>query len=236
MVGSRAPEVHDLAPSRRSQRERREGTIAKLVDAAIASLLEVGYANTSVSEVCRRAGVSHGGLFRHFGTMLDLLMAASDEVGRRQGAAIEDRLQHAAASDEPLITMLHVVRDASRAPINEVFHELIVAARRDPALHRALSAFGANYANTIWQSVSRMPGAERFPPDVLAVVVSSVLLLFDGEALTRNVHAVPELEDARMKMLERLVKTLVVSSTAAAPSAAKRAASGAGKSRGGKAC
>lgn len=232
MASTESPEVDGFTPSRRSQRERREGTIAKLIDATIASLLEVGYANTSVSEVCRRAGVSHGGLFRHFDTMVDLFMAASEEVGRRQVAAIEDRLLHAAASDEPLITMLYVVRDASRAPINAVFHELIVAARTDPALHRALSAFGAAYANTIWESVSRMPGAERFRPDVLAVVVSSVLLLFDGEALTRTVHAVPELEDARMKMLEHLVKTLVEGTTAASTPAAKRSA----KSRGGKAC
>lgn len=236
MTGSATAEALELAPSRRSQRERREGTIAKLIDAAIESLLEVGYAKTSVAEVCRRAGVSHGGLFRHYGTMLDLLMAVSDEVGRRQVALIEDRLQQAAASDEPLITMLYVVRDVSRAPINEVFHELIVAARTDPALHRALSAFGANYANTIWESVSRMPGAERFRPEVLATVVSSVLLLFDGEARTRNVHAVPELEDARMKMLEQLVKTLVSSSTGGAAPVKTRTPSRTAKTRGGKSC
>lgn len=193
---------------RRTQRDRKEATIAKLVDATIASLLEVGYARTSVKEVCARAGVSHGGLFRHFDSMIDLYMAASDEVGRRLLAHVEDGLARAASTEEPLVKVLHLLRDASRDPINAVFHELIVAARTDPALHGALAAFGERYARTIWESVSRMPGAERFRPEVLAVLISSLLLLFDGESLTRTVHALPELEETRMRMLELFVQTL----------------------------
>ncbi|MFO0697536.1 MAG: TetR/AcrR family transcriptional regulator [Polyangiales bacterium] len=209
-MSDRPPEIpKDLArPERRTQRDRREGTIAKLIDATIASLLEVGYARSSVKEICARAGVSHGGLFRHFDSMIDLFMAASDEVGRRQLAYVEGGLARAAATEEPLVTVLHLLRDASRDPINDVFRELIVAARTDPALHEALSAFGARYAQTIWESVSRMRSAERFRPEVLAVLISSVLLLFEGESLTRTVHAVPELEDSRMKLLELFVQTL----------------------------
>jgi AcrR family transcriptional regulator len=197
------------APGRRTQRDRREATITKLIDATIASLLEVGYARTSVKEICNRAGVSHGGLFRHFESLIDLFMAASEEVSRRQLESLEAGLARAAASEEPLVTVLHVMRDVSRDPVTAVFHELIVAARTDPALHKALQVFGASLAAAIWTTVSRMRGADRFPLEILAVLVSSALHLFDGEALTRSVYAVPELEEARMRFLEMAVKAFV---------------------------
>ena len=51
---------------RRTQQERREGTIRKLLDAAAETLIEVGYSEASVQRICARAEVSQGALFRHF--------------------------------------------------------------------------------------------------------------------------------------------------------------------------
>jgi hypothetical protein len=62
------------AKPRRTQQERRDGTVRKLLDAAAESLIELGYANTSVQEICKRAGVSHGGLFRHFSSRVELMI------------------------------------------------------------------------------------------------------------------------------------------------------------------
>ncbi|MGB6181142.1 MAG: helix-turn-helix domain-containing protein, partial [Rhodococcus sp. (in: high G+C Gram-positive bacteria)] len=61
---------------RRTQEQRRTDTIARLLDAAITSLAEKGYAATTVNEVVTRAGVSSGALFRHFPTRLDVMVAA----------------------------------------------------------------------------------------------------------------------------------------------------------------
>jgi AcrR family transcriptional regulator len=188
-------------PARRTQRERREATIAKLVEATIASILEVGYARTSVVEICRRAGVSHGGLFRHFGSLVDLVIAAGEEVARRQMASFQERFSALEDSDDPLRAALYLLRDGARAPINVVFYELLVAARTDADLHRAFAPFCARYANAIAAAALAIPGARRWPLDELAVLVSSAVHLFDGEALVRTLLPMPELEERRMQLL-----------------------------------
>ncbi|HSW14791.1 MAG TPA: TetR/AcrR family transcriptional regulator [Solimonas sp.] len=196
------------APPRRTQRERREGTIARLVDATIESLLAVGYARTSVKEICQRAGVSHGGLFRHFESVLALVMAAAEEVAQRQLAMAEAGLARAADSQEPLVAALHQIRAGCRAPINAVFYELVVAARTDPELRAAMTTFGNRYAAAIAQAAQRANVGRQLPPELLPVLVTSALHLFDGEALTRSVLAFPQLEDQRMELLIQLARSL----------------------------
>ena len=65
---------------RRTQAERSAATRALLLEAAIASLASVGWANTTTTEVCRRAGVSQGALFKHFPTKTELLCRAAEPV------------------------------------------------------------------------------------------------------------------------------------------------------------
>lgn len=196
------------APARRTQRERRESTIARLVDATIESILEVGYARTSVKEICQRSGVSHGGLFRHFDSLLALVMAAAEEVAQRQLAMATAGLARATASEDPIVATLQQIREGCRAPINAVFYELVVAARTDPELRGAMTGFGQRYAAAIAAAAQRAPVARQLPPDLLPVLVTSALHLFDGEALTRSVLPFPELEDQRMQMLVQLARAL----------------------------
>src|SRR5262249_52280112 len=124
---------------RRTQEERRARTIQKLVAATIDSLQEVGYARTTVKEICRRARLSHGALFRFFPTVLSLVLAAAEEIGRRQIAEFDERFAKIKRGQDPLGAALALVRDACRSPINMVFYELLVAARTDRALRAALA-------------------------------------------------------------------------------------------------
>ncbi|HEX8953487.1 MAG TPA: helix-turn-helix domain-containing protein, partial [Polyangia bacterium] len=64
---------------RRTQGERKESTMRKLVDAATEAIIDVGYAEASVQEVCTRAGVSTGGLFRHFASREALMVAVGED-------------------------------------------------------------------------------------------------------------------------------------------------------------
>src|SRR5689334_24928762 len=68
----------------RTQQQRREETIARLLDASIDSIIDVGYARASAAVIAKRAQVSDGALFRHFPTMGDFMAATAREVMRRQ--------------------------------------------------------------------------------------------------------------------------------------------------------
>src|SRR4030081_3192822 len=52
----------------RTQAERSEHTRELLLDATIDCLVEVGYARTTVHEICLRAGLSRGAQQHHFTT------------------------------------------------------------------------------------------------------------------------------------------------------------------------
>ena len=62
-------------PTRRpTQAERTAAMKQRLIDAAISSLIENGYAHTTSVEVCRRAGVTRGALNHHFADLPALLI------------------------------------------------------------------------------------------------------------------------------------------------------------------
>lgn len=192
--------------TRRTQNERRTQTIAKLVDATIATLLEEGYAHTTVSAICGRAGVSHGGLFRHFESLMDLIMAAADEVAHRQIGAVQARLAQVQAADEPLVAALYALRQATREPINAVLYELVIAARTHPPLRSAMTQFYTRYATSIAAATAEVTIVQSIPAELLPVLLSSLLHLFDGEALLHSVMPMPELEAQRMEVLVGLAR------------------------------
>jgi AcrR family transcriptional regulator len=76
-------------PRDRSRRRRKSGENdevsgrTQIIDAAIASILEVGFYRSSTNEIARRANVSWGALQYHFGTREALLLAILKEVDQR---------------------------------------------------------------------------------------------------------------------------------------------------------
>lgn len=69
------PTDQDAAPPskrRRAPEERR----AAIVEAARAAFAELGFGKTTIREVARRAGVTHGLVIRHFGSKEQLFLAA----------------------------------------------------------------------------------------------------------------------------------------------------------------
>jgi AcrR family transcriptional regulator len=199
-------------PKRRTQRERKEATVARLVDATIASIAQAGYAGTSLGEVCKRSGVSRGGLFRHFDSRLALVVTAAEEVARRHLALVRGQL--AATPPEDLRAALRLMRARHRDESNVVWFELMVAARTDPELRERLSPVADRFFAEITAVARRVPALAALPDEVLHLLVSSVRNLFDGEAISRTVAPDPETEDARLDLLADLVEFLAARHTA----------------------
>lgn len=191
------------AGPRRTQAERRAAAISALVDATVSSLCERGYAGTTTAEISRRAGMSQGGLFRHFGTRLELVVAAADEVRARQLAAFRSalgRLGEATVEDCVLL-----LRAACRAPMNAAWYALLVAARTDPDLRRALGPMVERYHREILDLGRSLPVAATIPDPELDTLLLGIVHLLDGEALVAAVHAHPEQEDRRVAQLVRML-------------------------------
>lgn len=146
---------HRTQSQHRTQAERRASSRAKLVDAAIASLAERGYAGTSLPEVVRRAGLSNGGLWRHFRSKAELLAAASLEAERR---LVEDESPNTAGDEIDVVVdrLLHW----STQPAMYAIVELLLASRGDPELKAALTALDQRASALFVDVVRRLLGAE----------------------------------------------------------------------------
>lgn len=196
------------AGSRRTQAERSRATRERLVEATIEAIAEVGYHRASLGEICTRAEVSRGGLFRHYDSRIDLVVAAAEEVGRRHLAGFEaQRGPHVTIEDE-----LRFARGRVRDATNAVWLELLVAARTDSDLRErlepAVRTFYAGIRASAWTDHGPSAGPE-VDVDAVELAVTSVLHLLDGETLLHHTYPRPELEERRLRGVAHLYAALI---------------------------
>ncbi|MDT5279423.1 MAG: hypothetical protein QOJ20_618 [Mycobacterium sp.] len=189
----------------RTQQQRREETIARLLDASIATIVEVGYARASAAVIAKRAQVSDGALFRHFATMGDFMAATAHEVMRRQLDLFTKRVAEIPADKPALEAALTILRDVTGNSTNAVMYELLIAARTDEKLRATLQDVLTEYAANIYDIAQALPGADRFPEESFAALVAIMTNTFDGAALVRAVLPQPEIEAKRIQVLAALL-------------------------------
>jgi AcrR family transcriptional regulator len=189
----------------RTQQQRREETVARLLDASIATIIEVGYARASAAAITKRTGVSVGALFRHFDTMGDFMAATAHEVGRRQLDSFAKQVAEMPSDTPGLEAALTILRDITSNSTNAVLYELMIAARTDAKLNATLQSVLEQYAAKIYDAARALPGAERFPEDTFPVLVALVTNTFDGAAIVRAVLPQPDIETRRIELLMSLL-------------------------------
>lgn len=187
-----------MSPPRRSQVERREDSVGRLLRATVEVLAESGYSGASTAAICQRAGLSQGGLFRHFDTRSALIVAATEQVGRAHVAAIEQLRAEEGAGSWSIAALLRLAREITRAPSHAAWHEVMVAARTDPALRDAVRPVLARYEAALHGLARGLLPADHPDPEGAEVLVLSILHAFDSEAVTRRVHASPDVEERRL--------------------------------------
>ena len=175
-------------PIRRTQTQRKEETLRKLFDATRESLIEVGYANTSVSQICKRSGVSHGGLFRHFKSRLDLIIAVAQDVSNALIDLYQARFAELQHSKEPYLDALELLRKNCRERDNQAWFELLVAARGDGVLREAMKPiWEENHERTIGYARHVFPNLDEEREDFESFV-ESIVYQFHGETINAFVR------------------------------------------------
>jgi AcrR family transcriptional regulator len=189
----------------RTQQQRREETVGRLLDASIDTIIEIGYARASAALITKRAGVSVGALFRHFETMGDFMAATASEVLRRQVETGTKRVAEIPADRPALEAALAILRDITSGPTNAVIYELLIAARTDEKLRAAMQHVRGQYAAKIQDAVRTLPGAEAFPEETFPVLVALLMNVFDGAAVVEGVMPQPEIAQQRIPVLTALL-------------------------------
>ncbi len=185
----------------RTQQQRREETVARLLDASIAAIVEVGYARASAAEITKRAGVSVGALFRHFDTMGDFMAATAREVLHRDLDLVTKKVADIPEDRPDFDALLAILRDVTRSPTNAVMYELMIAARTDEKLRGTVQEALAEYDGKISDAVRSLPGSEKVPEKTLAFVVVALLNMFDGTAIVRTIAPQRDIGAEQLKLL-----------------------------------
>jgi AcrR family transcriptional regulator len=199
---------------RRTQAERREGTIKKLVDAATLAVIELGFAGASVQEICDRAEVSQGGMFRHFPSREAVMVAVAEDVGQRLLASYRRQFKALRTDDgDPLLLAIRLVRDHCRSRLNRAWFELAVAARTHAGLRKALRPIGLRYYADIEALAKELlPELSSSLGPRFALFVDTVITVFDGEVLHHAIAKNPEVDEARLELLASFARGLLAQS------------------------
>ena len=184
----------------RTQQQRRDETRRALLDAAVESLIEVGFARTTTLEVQRRADVSRGALLHHFPSKAELLVAAVDhlaEMRARELKVLSQQLPPSEHRGARTGAVLDLLWQCFSGTFFQVAMELRTAARTDPELRpvlataeKALRERILAQARTLFgKDVAEHPGLER--------ALDLTLQLMIGSAMSAVLHT----EDKRLDVL-----------------------------------
>lgn len=191
--------LNDAEPTgRRTQAERTAGTRAKLLDAAIDCLVELGFAKTSTQEIARRAGVSRGAQLHHFPSKESLVIAAVEHLVDRRLSEILEAEPDPARGPE-------ILADAFSGPLFYAALELWVAARTDPALHEAMIPLERRVAEAIQGGAQIVMGSTMSPESIeLSVELARGLAV---SALFRTPEADAQLRERLLPIWSEKVMT-----------------------------
>ncbi len=171
---------------RRTQSERRAETRRRLLDATVESLIDVGYAGTTIRAVTERAGVSQGAQSHHFPHRVDLVASAFEHLAEQRGARFSERSRKLEGDRATrLRALLDMLWEDFSSPLFTVAAKLWVAAADDDELRerlipveRRIYASTASIAREIAGDLGGEPGFDR----KLAVAMNTVA----GLALVRE--------------------------------------------------
>ena len=121
---------------RAPQQDRSRATRAKLLEAAVACLAEMGWSRSTVAVVSERAGVSRGAAQHHFPTREALFVAAVEHVAHQRSAEIRAKMEEASARGHGPTTgqVVELVVDLYTGPMFRAALALWVASAAEPEL------------------------------------------------------------------------------------------------------
>lgn len=179
----------------RTQAQRRAITRTALLDATIDCLVELGYARTSMQEICARAGVSKGAAQHHFTDKAELMAAAVEHLMNKRMTALAaslDSLPRGAAAIPAAVDMLWAGYSGTLATAST---ELWIAARTDPALKAAIRPVDRAMGRTVLRRITAL--AHDLPAGEVETLFWLTVNLMRGLALDAELGGAP----ARRKQL-----------------------------------
>ena len=185
---------------RRTQADRSSEMQATLIDAAIRTLHELGYAGATTSLIARRAGVTTGALHHHFLTKEDLMIGVADHAAALVGASLREIGEVVATSGGTRDLVRHIWQVYS-SPEYWAAWEIIIGARRDPLFHSRVVEHRRSTMRTQlhpWVKSALTGGDEA---DEAVALIELILISIRGLRLERYLYEREDYFSAKLDLL-----------------------------------
>jgi AcrR family transcriptional regulator len=184
-----APPPADCAATAGLDMPRRE----QLLTEAIRLFDERGFGSVSTDEIGEAAGVSGPGIYKHFPSKTDLLVAAIARGGERRQARTASALARATGPRETLILLLQAYTDFALEN-SHLLGVLISELGNVPEQRRKQSIQVQRDFLALWEGLLEQAAPAPDPAE-LKITVRSVLAVIDNVARTRRLAARPDAAD-----------------------------------------
>jgi AcrR family transcriptional regulator len=155
-------------------------TRAALIAGAITALREKGYAGASAREIAKHAGCNQSLVFYHFGSVVNLLLAALDRISDERSLRYREAVEQSSSLGELIHTAKSVFDEDLDKGYVAVLVELIAGAQSTPGLGAEVAARiepWRNFTTDVAQDVlAESPLALLLPADEVAHTIVALYL------------------------------------------------------------
>ena len=157
------------------QEARRVDRRAQIIDAAIESLKEVGYAGTSIREIARRGGFNSALISYYFGGLHGLLLAALDHSSSIRMERYTRAVDEASTLEELMAVARQIYREDVEGGHITIFSEMVAASLAHRELGPELVARAEPWLDFVEGAIRKAAGdsplLQVLPPRDIAYAV-----------------------------------------------------------------
>lgn len=195
---------------------RRKATRDKILNAAVACILERGYYGTTTLLVQQMAEVSRGSLLHQFPTKADLMVGVLDHIALTRHYAYREQMAAAPDDRRRFELLVEVLWNRISQPEGFVRLEIMVAALSDPELMKRIGPANAEvdrkYRDAIWGLAQRLGVTDRAAlDDQITVYVAALRGLAIDASFPRShvdpTRALEIIKAQHMAALDRMIAT-----------------------------
>ena len=162
------------AATREPQQDRSRVTRARLLEAAITCLAELGYHASTVAVVAERAGVSRGAAQHHFPTRDDLFTAAMEHVTHVRAEELRRELDELTGGRPSTAQVVDLTFSLYSGTLFRAALALWVAAAAESALREQIVPLEARIGREIHRVVVSLLGVDERTPGVREIVQATL--------------------------------------------------------------
>jgi AcrR family transcriptional regulator len=196
-------------PTRRTQGERRASSHQLILDAAVESLVEDGYAGATTVTIQARAGVSRGRLLHHFPSRSALLVAAAQHLAVERLLDTESWPHAGTTGPERIDRAVEQLWTTFGTTYFWAAMELWIAARTDEALRGELLPQERRLGAAIQQVVTTLFGPEHAAHPAFDDVRELLFTGMRGVALTYAIDPRDPTTDPHVALWKRTARRLL---------------------------